>query len=179
MKTIIILGALAFSTGAFAQVPVEKIDKQVRTTQTEVKQGAEKVQQDVKQQVSQKKEEISKIDRTDIDLTNVNETLSNAEEEAKNAQAKIEKKMAEGKAAEAKLKATQVKTEADADAMIRTSKEETKETMSSINTKMVTARTKLSEKLASGEITQVQFNEKMKQLLDFENRKNAIISEMK
>lgn len=191
MKTIIILGALVISTGAFAQGRIEKVEKQISTPQTEIKEQAVKGQKDVRekidqgnQQVSQKKEQADKIKGQAKDK--VKNVKDEVEEKSNNGNAfgkdKVEatgKEFGQNRSAEAKLKATKVKTKTDAEAMISTSKEETKETMGNVDSKMVSARTKLAEKLASGELTKVQVDEKMAQLVDLEKRKNAIISEMK
>jgi hypothetical protein len=178
MKTIIILGALVISTGAFAQGRIEKVEKQISTPQTEIKQQSEKIQQDIKAKVIQTKEDISNIDGSEV-KDQISNKLSTAKEDVEDEQEMVDAKVSQGNAAEAKLKATQVETKADAEAMISTSKEETKETMGNVDSKMVSARTKLAEKLASGEMTKAQVDEKMAQLVDFEKRKNAIMSEMK
>jgi hypothetical protein len=175
MKTIILLGALVISSGAIAQTRVQAPKMEAEKVQSEINQNTETGLKAVEDRVEQSKEEVKKV----VDNSNV------AVEEAKayiNDQDKtemVEKKISQGRSAvDAKLKATQVKTEDDADAMIRMSKEDTKETMNSVQAKMLTARTKLSEKLASGEITQAQFDEKMVTLMDFEKRKNSIVEKM-
>lgn len=184
MKTIIILGALVISTGAFAQGRSEviKAEKEIGSAQTEIRQQSVKVQQDVKVKIDQGKEQVSTISRKDNGKAEIEEVIDHSDQAKASAQDKLEmvdKKISQGRATEAKLKAKQVKTKSDADAMIRMSKEDTKETISTIDTKMVTARTKLTEKLSSGEITQTKFDEKIKELMDFEKRKNSIIEEMK
>ena len=193
MKTIIILGALVISTGAFAQGRSEviKAEKEIGSAQTELRQQSVKVQQDVKVKVEQGKEQVSTISRKDngkVKATSSNakgkkdeakEKSNNGNAFGKDKQGMTGKEFGQHRATEAKLKAKQAKTKADADAIIRMSKEDTKETISTIDTKMVAARTKLTEKLSSKEITQAKFDEKIKELMDFEKRKNSIIEEMK
>ena len=186
MKTIIILGALVISTGTFAQGRAEmvKAEKEIGSAQTEIKEQVDKGQKDVKEKLGQSKKEIDKIkakgDAIGKDAKDeAKEKSNNGNAYGKDKLGKEGKEFGQHRAAEAKLKAKQVKTKAAADEMIRTSKEETKETVTSIDTKMIAARTKLTEKLASGEIKQAEFDEKIKQLMDFEKRKNSIIEEMK
>ncbi len=190
MKTIIILGALVISTGAFAQRRTEviKVEKQIGKSQIELKEHADNGQKEVKDQVSKISRKGTGNGDGNGDGTGdggangkgaKNEAMNHVEASMQDKKEMLEKKIGQSRAAEAKLKAKQVKTKADADAMIRMSKEDTKETMNSIDTKMISARMKLTEKLESGEFTQGQFDEKMKQLMDFEKRKNAIVTEMK
>ena len=63
----------------------------------------------------------------------------------------------QNRAAAAKAKAKEVETEEEAEEMIETSKKETKETVQSIEDKMLAARTTLMEKLAKKEITQKSY----------------------
>lgn len=178
MKTIIILGALVISTGAFAQTRPQTVKAEAGKAQTEFKQKAETTQQSVKEVISQKKDETT---QKVIQQVPKGKELVDGAKDYVNSQDKpemVEPKISKGNAADAKLKATQVKTDADADAMIRMSKEDTKETVTSIDSKMVTARGTLMDKLTSGEITQTQFDEKMKKLMDFEKRKNSIVEKM-
>lgn len=179
MKKIIILGALALSTGAIAQTRPQKVRVETEKAQTEIKQKAETGQQAIKEQVSQMKD---KTTQKVIQEVPKGKEIADKAKEMVDSQDKtemVDKKISQGGAAEAKLKATQVKTKADADAMIRMSKEDTKETMNAIDSKMIMARTKLTEKLSSGEITPGQHDEKLKQLMEFEKRKNSIVNEMK
>ncbi|PHR35115.1 MAG: hypothetical protein COA38_03115 [Fluviicola sp.] len=182
MKTIIILGALVISTGSFAQGRSEviKAEKEIGNAQTEIRQQSVKVQQDVKVKVEQAKEQVSTISRKDNGKKDeAKEKSNNGNAFGKDKQGMTGKEFGQHRATEAKLKAKQAKTKADADAIIRMSKEDTKETISTIDTKMVAARMKLTEKLSSKEITQAKFDEKIKELMDFEKRKNSIIEEMK
>jgi len=184
MKTTIILGALAISTGAFAQGRSEviKAEKEISKAQTEIRQQSAKNQQDLKLNIDQGKEQLSTISLKDNGKAEIEEAKVKSNNGNAFGKDKLEttgKEFGQHRAAEAKQKAKQVKTKTDADAMIRMSKEDTKETISTIDTKMVTARTKLTEKLSSGEITQTKFDEKIKELIDFEKRKNSIIEEMK
>ncbi len=196
MKTIIILGALVISTGSFAQGRTEaiKVEKQIGKSQIELKEHADNGQKEVKEKLGQVKDQVSKTSRKGTGNGDgngdgagnggangkgaKNEAMNHAEASMQDKKEMLEKKIGQSRAAEAKLKAKQVKTKADADALIRMSKEDTKETMNSIDTKMISVRMKLSDKLASGEITQTQFNEKISKLMDFEKRKNAIVNEM-
>lgn len=91
------------------------------------------------------------------------------------AQTHSDKNVAQSRAAEAKVKASTAKTKADADALIRMSKEDSWELITAIDQKMIQARQTLMNKLATKEITQAQFDEKLKQLMLFEVRKSAIV----
>lgn len=191
MKSIILLGALVISAGTFAQVRsgAVKAEKQIESKQTEIKQETEKVQQEAKDKVEQKKEQVSKIDRSSKEAGNgKNETkeivgngkdkVNNGNAYGKDKQGMTGKEFGQSRAAEAKVKAATVKTKADADAVIRMSKEDTKESVKSIDDKMVTARQTLMDQLASKKITQAQFDEKLKKLMEFEKRKSAIVKEL-
>lgn len=191
MKSIILLGALVISAGTFAQVRAgaAKAEKQIESNQTQIKQETEKVQQDVKGKVDQKKEQVSKIDRNGKEAGNAKkdakelvengkDKVNNGNAYGKDKQGMTGKEFGQSRAAEAKAKSATVKTKADADAMIRMSKEDTKETVKSIDDKMVTARQTLMDQLASKKITQAQFDEKIKTLMEFEKRKSAIVKEL-
>ncbi len=192
MKVIIVLGALILSMGSFAQgrSEVVKAKKEIGKAQTDVKDKASKGQQMADDKVKGAKE------KAEIAKAKGKEKMENAKAEAKgkmdNAKEKINNGNAYGKdkleetgrefgqnrAAAAKEKAKEVKSEVEAEEMIESSKEETKQSISSIDEKMVAARTKLTDKLAAKEITQDQFTEKMAKLMEFEKRKNAIITSM-
>lgn len=187
MKSILLLSALVISSGAFAQGRSEaiKAEKQIGTSQTEIKQQTEKVEPDGKMKIEQKKEQVSKIGSNEHKGGNGKivpkeklEKTNNGNAYGKDKQGMTGKEFGQGRAAEAKAKAATVKTKSDADAMIRMSKEDTKESIQSINEKMTTARQTLMDKLGSKQITQAQFDEKLKQLMEFEMRKNAILKEM-
>lgn len=179
MKTFIILGALVITTGAFAQtrpqlpkVDQEKVESQLKEQSTSGKQA-------VKEYVDQKKDETTQ--KVIQEIPKGSEFVDKAKDmvNSQDKEEMVEGKVSEGNAAVAKAKAKEVKTEAEAEEMIETSKEETKATVTSIGTKMVTAREKLTEKLASGELTQAQHDEKLAKLMDFEKRKSSIINSMK
>lgn len=177
MKTFIILGAIAFSTGAFAQTRT-LIEKEAAKTQSEIKQKTEAGQQAVKDYIDQKKDETTQ--KVIQEVPKGSELIEEAKDliDLQDKTEKVDAKISEGNAAAAKAKAETVETEEEAEEMIEKSKEETKQTISSIDSKMVAARTKLTEKLEAKEITQDEFNEKIGKLMEFEKRKNAIISSM-
>lgn len=176
MKTIIILGALVISAGAFAQGKIEKVEQQITVPRAEVKQTAEKLQKDVDSKLGETKADLNKLGKDQVD-SKIQGAKGAMEDNVD--MEMIDKKINQGKAAEAKMKAAQVTSKAEAEEMISTSKAETKETMNSIGSKIDNARAKLTEKLATGELTKEQVTEKLAKLNELEDRRKAIMSEMK
>ncbi len=88
------------------------------------------------------------------------------------------KEFGQSRAAAAKANAKSVKTGKEADAVIKSSKEDTKKTMQSISKKMTEARMILMQKLERKEITQAQFDEKLKLLMEFDKRQAALMKEL-
>lgn len=179
MKTFIILGALIVSTGAFAQTTPQVLKAEQEKAKTQLKQKAESSEKAVKDYIDQKTNETTQ--KVIQEAPKGSELIDKAKDmiDTQDKEEMVDSKVSEGNAAAAKVKAEGVKTEAEAEEMIETSKEETKATISSIDDKILAARQKLTEKLESGELTQTQFDEKLVKLKEFEQRKNSIVNSMK
>ncbi len=174
MKSVLLIGALVISAGTFAQGRSEapKAEKELKQPhQVEVKDKGQKPQMEVKQKPEQAKEKPNGKPNDAKPKTN----NGNGNAYGKDKGDMSGREFGQSRAAAAKTKAKEVKTETEAVNLIEVSIKETKATISSIEEKMIEARNRLAEKLASGELTKAVFDEKMTILMDFEKRKNTII----
>lgn len=173
MKSVVLIGALIISAGAFAQGRSEsvKAEKEIKQPQVEVKDKGQKPPMEAKQKPEQSKEKPNGKPNEAKPKTN----NGNGNAYGKDKGDLSGREFGQSRAAAAKTKAKEVKTESEAESLIEVSIKETKETITSIEEKMIEARNRLAEKLASGELTKAVFDEKMTVLMEFEKRKNSII----
>ncbi|NVK64423.1 MAG: hypothetical protein HWE22_07530 [Flavobacteriales bacterium] len=178
MKSIIILSALVISSGVFAQERSEtlKTEREIKQTQTQLKDKGQEAKMEAKDKAAQAKEKaVIQKDKANGKKEEAKDQSNNGNGYGKDKGDMTGREFGQSRAAAAKAKAQEVKTEKEAKEIIETSKKEIKETITSIDEKMVVARQKLEEKMTSGALTKEEFAEKMSELMKFEQRKNTII----
>lgn len=177
MKTLIALVSLMLSAGAFSQGKSEhaNAEKEVKKVKTEVNKNEAKQADHGHNGNGHEKNKQGSSEKG----PKKNKAGNSGNAYGKNKQGLSGKDFGQNRAAAARAKSKKVKTVAEANTLISFSFGVTKKMMLSISFKLTEARTVLMGKLAKKEITQPQFDLKLKLLMAFDKRQGALMLQLK